>query len=177
MFYQIFLSPQVKQSLIISNKLVYTSCLMRCRTTYDLRSQEIRKVQNSVKTSWKYDLVPSFPPKKLNFSRNSLFRMKTRVSLKYLVRACSSNSLVVKGNCAETWESLQIFWPELYIKIIFGLKKGKLLLRIKSQPGGSTVPCHTCSLIEIKNQTFEAIVFQLFTSYLVSLRKYTFDWS
>ena len=69
------------------------------------------KVQNSVKTSWKYDLVPSFPPKKLDFSRNSLFHMKTKVFLKYFVRACSSNSLVVKGNCAKTLESLQIFWP------------------------------------------------------------------
>ena len=29
---QIFFSPQVKQGVNISNKLVYTSCLMRCRT-------------------------------------------------------------------------------------------------------------------------------------------------
>ena len=29
----IFLSPQVKRSLIISDKLVYTSCLTSCRTT------------------------------------------------------------------------------------------------------------------------------------------------
>ena len=33
MFCQIFLSPQVKRSLIISNRLVYTSCLTSCRTT------------------------------------------------------------------------------------------------------------------------------------------------
>ena len=33
MFYQIFLSPQVKRSLIISNKLVYTICLTSCWTT------------------------------------------------------------------------------------------------------------------------------------------------
>ena len=33
MFYQVFLSPQVKQGLIISNQLVYTSCLSSCRTT------------------------------------------------------------------------------------------------------------------------------------------------
>ena len=30
MFYQIFHSPHVKQSLIIRNKLVYTSCLTSC---------------------------------------------------------------------------------------------------------------------------------------------------
>ena len=30
MFYQMFLSPQLKRSLIISNKLVYTSCLTSC---------------------------------------------------------------------------------------------------------------------------------------------------
>ena len=29
----------------------------------DLRTWEIRKVQNNVKTSWKYNLVPSLPPK------------------------------------------------------------------------------------------------------------------
>ena len=32
MFYQFFLSPQVKRSLIISNKLVCTSCLTSCQT-------------------------------------------------------------------------------------------------------------------------------------------------
>ena len=56
-FYQVFLLPQVKRSLIISNKLVYTSCLRSCRTTY-----EIRKVQDNVKTSWKYTLVLILPP-------------------------------------------------------------------------------------------------------------------
>ena len=34
MFYQIFLSPQVKRSQIINDKLVYTSC----RTTQELGS-------------------------------------------------------------------------------------------------------------------------------------------
>ena len=33
---QIFISPHVKRSMIISNKLVYTSCLTSCRTTSDL---------------------------------------------------------------------------------------------------------------------------------------------
>ena len=57
MFYQILLSPQVKRYLIINHKLVYTNC----RTTQDLRSQEIRKVQDIVKNSWNYNLVPSPP--------------------------------------------------------------------------------------------------------------------
>ena len=38
MFCQIFLSPQVKRSLIVSNKLVYTSCLTSSPTTSDLGS-------------------------------------------------------------------------------------------------------------------------------------------
>ena len=38
MFYQIFFSPQVKQHLIISNKLVYASSLTSCQTTYKLES-------------------------------------------------------------------------------------------------------------------------------------------
>ena len=33
MFYQIFLSTQVKQSLISSSKLTYTRCLTSCHTT------------------------------------------------------------------------------------------------------------------------------------------------
>ena len=33
MFYQIFVSPQVKLGVVISNKLVYTSCLTSCRAT------------------------------------------------------------------------------------------------------------------------------------------------
>ena len=57
---QIFLSPQVKQ-VIISNKVVYTSCLTSCRTTLDLK---IRKVQNNVKISWNDNLMPSPPSKK-----------------------------------------------------------------------------------------------------------------
>ena len=35
---QIFFSSQVKRIAIISNKLVYTSCLTTCRTTQDLGS-------------------------------------------------------------------------------------------------------------------------------------------
>ena len=100
MFCRFFFSPQVKRSLIISNELPYTSC----RTTEDLVSYEIRKVQKNVKTSWNYNLVPSLPPLRFFFlsmlakdslkieielSRSALFHMKTRIFLKYFVRACS----------------------------------------------------------------------------------------
>ena len=47
---QIFFSPEVKKSLIISNKLVYAICLESCRTTESL---EIRKSQNLI------ELLPS----------------------------------------------------------------------------------------------------------------------
>ena len=40
---QIFRSPQVKQSVLISHKLVHTSYLTSCRTTLDL-SGNTRKI-------------------------------------------------------------------------------------------------------------------------------------
>ena len=58
MFYQFSLSLQVKESLIISNKLV---CELPHELPNDLR---LWKVQNNVKTSWNYTLVPNLPPKK-----------------------------------------------------------------------------------------------------------------
>ena len=111
MFYQIFLSPQVKRSLIISNKLVYTSC----RTTWDLRKlgkfwimpnlhrsitqcpvflPKRKFCQYQQKAPWKY---------KLNFSCSTLFHMKTRVFLKYFVRACNFYMIrVFSGKCFRT---------------------------------------------------------------------------
>ena len=89
---QISFSPQVKRSVVISNKLVYTSCPRTCRTTQDLRRPyKIRKYQENVKTSQNYGLVLSLPPEmkillaladifckqKLNFSRSALFHMKS----------------------------------------------------------------------------------------------------
>ena len=38
MVQQFFFWSEVKQSMVISNKLIYTSCLMSCRTTKDLGS-------------------------------------------------------------------------------------------------------------------------------------------
>ena len=69
MFYQIFLSPKVKRSAIISNKHgIYE---LPHELPNDLRltnlgSQEIRKVQENLKTSKSYNLVPS-PPSKIKF--------------------------------------------------------------------------------------------------------------
>ena len=37
MFEQIFLSPQVKRNMTITNKLVYTSLLTSCQTTQNLQ--------------------------------------------------------------------------------------------------------------------------------------------
>ena len=36
----VFLSPQVKRSVIISSKPVYTSCLTSCQTTWEIRKYE-----------------------------------------------------------------------------------------------------------------------------------------
>ena len=99
--YQILLSLQMKRSVIISNKLVYTICLTSCCKTY-LGSQESRKYQENLKTSLNYGLVSSLTTKtkhlsilgktvdkqKLNFSRTVLFRVKTRVCVKYFFYDC-----------------------------------------------------------------------------------------
>ena len=58
MFYQIFLSPQVKRSLFIRNRLAYTISQTSCRTTKDFRFQKIGKVQKNFKMSWNYNLLP-----------------------------------------------------------------------------------------------------------------------
>ena len=76
MFYQFFLSPRVKQSLINTNKLVYSSCLAE-----QLRILEIRKVQNNVKTSWNYTLVPNLPPKNKILSILAKYSLKIEIEL------------------------------------------------------------------------------------------------
>ena len=48
---QIFLSPQVKRRVIISNELEFTICLSTWQTILDLGSEEIRKNQKNLKTS------------------------------------------------------------------------------------------------------------------------------
>ena len=51
MVVDILLSKQLKRSVIVSNKLVYISCIKSCQTTYDLRCHEIRKLANIKKPS------------------------------------------------------------------------------------------------------------------------------
>ena len=85
---QIFLSPQVKQSVTISNKLGCTSCL-----TNDLRLRNLRILRNMRKISQLHRIIVSISKnflkkQKLNFSRSGLFHMKTRVCLKYSENDC-----------------------------------------------------------------------------------------
>ena len=48
---QIFLSPQVKRSMIISNRLIYTKSLTNCQTTYCLRkSGNMKKVSKLIES-------------------------------------------------------------------------------------------------------------------------------
>ena len=65
MFYQIFLSPQGKRSLIISNQLVCTCYL---RVVEQLKTSDLRKLGklklHNIKIWWKYNVVSSLPPKK-----------------------------------------------------------------------------------------------------------------
>ena len=73
MFYQIFLSPQVRQIFIISNKrvlryMVYGMIYTSCRTTLDLGSQKIMKYQQNFKISLTYSLLPILTHKMKNLS-------------------------------------------------------------------------------------------------------------
>ena len=48
MFYQIFLSSQMKRSLIISKKLVYMSSLRSCRTIWEIRKLGKLRIMSKV---------------------------------------------------------------------------------------------------------------------------------
>ena len=77
---QIFLSPQVKQSVIISTKLVLTSCLKSCRTLET--SQDCCLMLSPLRRKKTLPAIPSrsaLPPSP----------MKTRAYLKYSVNDCS----------------------------------------------------------------------------------------
>ena len=63
-FYQIFLSPQLKRSVIISNK--HGIYKLPHKLPHDLRLRKLGKnkvYQNNLKTSRNFNLVSSFPPK------------------------------------------------------------------------------------------------------------------
>ena len=99
MFYQFFFSPQVKRSVIITNKHgIYELPL---ELPYDLRLRILGNYEISGKSK-NDNLVLSLPPKmkllpilaenslkiKMDFSHSVLFHMKTRVYLTYFVRDC-----------------------------------------------------------------------------------------
>ena len=71
MFYQTFLSPQVKRYVIITYK----------HGIYELPHE------------FSSGLRKTLEKKKLNFSSSALIRMKTRVSPKYFANDCRSRSL------------------------------------------------------------------------------------
>ena len=100
---QIFLSPQVKRSVIISNEVAYASCLKSCELSNDLGLRILGNSEISEKSQNLIELFPSAysstrnknlhwqksPEKQnLNVSRSAPFYMKTRVCLKYFVNDC-----------------------------------------------------------------------------------------
>ena len=102
------------------------SCLTSCQTTQDLGFSEIRKYQESLKTS-QNSLVPSPPcqilltlaksleKQVLNFSHGVLFHMKTRVSLKYFVNDCLWKQMFA-SNWYQTLSNL------IYLTILVNLR-------------------------------------------------------
>ena len=102
MFYQIFLSPQLKRGAIVSNKHGVSQLPHELSNDLNHRSYKIRESQENLKTCWIIDQGPVFllkcnffqpqpktPEKqKLNISPRMLFHMKTRVCLKYFVNNC-----------------------------------------------------------------------------------------
>ena len=102
MFYQIFLSPQVKRCAIITCKNGIHELPYELSNNWGLKSYKIRKNQVSLETSKNIRLVPSAPAKmqillilaknfwkaEIKHSRIALFCMKTRVSLKHFENDC-----------------------------------------------------------------------------------------
>ena len=99
---------------------------------YIVRRDNLKKVQDNIQTSWKYNLVSSLPPKdkilsilgkdylkwKLNFFRSALLHMKTTVFLKYFVRACSTRLkyiMKVTGLLSLLWLKFKIDYNKDYL--------------------------------------------------------------
>ena len=94
MFYQIFLSPQVKRWMIITYKHGIYELPHELLSDLRLRNLGNYEISGNCLNSYNDSLVPIPPAKnesfvaekqKLNFFRCALFNMKTRVSLKYFV--------------------------------------------------------------------------------------------
>ena len=98
--YKVFLSLQVKRSVIIINK--HGTWYIRVSSRVAKRSQEIREYEKNLRTLQNDSLAPSpllkgksfqyqqkpLEKSKLNFSRSGLFHKKTRVYRKYFVHHC-----------------------------------------------------------------------------------------
>ena len=78
MIEQIFFTRQVKRSMVICNRQVFTSCLTSCRTTEHFGSQGIRTFQEKFKTSQKYCLVLCPPTRNKSFVSTSKNLLKNR---------------------------------------------------------------------------------------------------
>ena len=76
---QIFPSPKVKQSSIISNKHGIYELSYEMLNDLNLESSEILKGQKNLKTSWNYHLAPSPPPKNKNFVDTSKKLLKIEI--------------------------------------------------------------------------------------------------
>ena len=99
MFDQIFLSPHMKRSMIISNKHGMSKLPHELPNDSKYSILKIMKYQENLKSSQNYSLVLSLLPtkkfcryqqkspqkQKLNLFRITLFHMKTKVYLKYFV--------------------------------------------------------------------------------------------
>ena len=120
MFYQIFLSPQVKRNLIISNKLVYTRCFTSCRT------KKIGKVQDNVKTSWNYNLVPSLLPKKKILSTLAKDSLKIEIENFPLSVAAAPSPPSHRRLMKKTWTKLtQILFRTTIFAPGFNITNGR----------------------------------------------------
>ena len=95
---QIFLLPQVKRSVIISNKLVCVSCLTTCQTTLVL-AKNLPKKRNLT----------------LPVRKTFLLHMKTRLCLKYFMNDClwkqvlASNSDLFRFDLFENFRNSKPF--------------------------------------------------------------------
>ena len=84
MFYKFFIPAKVNGSLNINNKLVYTSYLTSCRTTYDLTlSLNPRKLGKFRRISNIMELSPiaHFSVQKANFVNTSKETLKIEIEL------------------------------------------------------------------------------------------------
>ena len=118
---QIFVLPQMKRSVIVSSKLVYSSYPTICRRTLDWRSSEIRKHWENLKTSWNYCPVLSRPLDmkilsvlvKIELFRSAVFHLNFRVCLKYFVNDCVGTKFQFKRTYLIFW--IKFSWKRYFL--------------------------------------------------------------